>query len=361
MSDKLLTDAGAWTTELDQLTSAWLSGQGSDTDLPEAVRFLVAVRRLTLAREREPDCEFDRAAAMVLVPPTFFESPPPGTRRCPLLNNGNYCLTGQLHFLNVAAAGRSLDYDGDEGALFDALEQANVDTLPTVVYAPKPGSHSKLSWYPNGISDGTNVVVIPVAVEEPTAELITHAIEGVYRGDLITPDRVPAHDSLWKQASKGWASEIAEAQVQRNIKLGLHGRFPTCRIVAEQPGPDGRTDIEIVGDFGVAPGAVTNFAVLELKVLREKGSTGATYSAKDIARHIDDGVNQAYTYGADRNFRERMLCCFDMRGTNAGANAVFAPIKSKANDLGIALRFWFLYRSSEHYRECKVAALLTGG
>jgi len=361
MSAKPSTDAGAWTAELDQLTSAWLSGQGSDTDLPESLRFLLAIRRLTLSRECEPDCEFDRAAAMVLVPPVFFESPPDGTRRRPLLNNGNYSLTGQLHFLNVAATGRSLDYAGDEGAMFDALQQTKADTLPTVVYAPKPGGHSKLSWYPKGIRDEANVMVIPVAVEEPTAALITQAIDGVYRGDLITPDLVPTHDSPWKKAGKGWASDHAEMQVQRTIKLGLHGRFPTCRIVAEQPGKDGRTDIEVVGDFGVAPGAVTNFAVLELKVLREKGSTGITYSAKDIAEHIDNGVTQAYTYGADRNFRERILCCFDMRASNTGATIVFAPIQSKANDLGVNLRFWFLYRSSARYRKCKVAAQLTGG
>ncbi|WP_447585781.1 hypothetical protein [Pseudoxanthomonas mexicana] len=361
MSDKLVRDAGAWTGDLDQLAATWLSGEGSDTDLPETVRFLLAVRRLSLAREREPDCEFDRPAAMVLVPPAFFESPPAGTRRSPLLNNGNYRLTGQVHFLNVAAAGRSMDYQGDEGDLFDALETCQVQGLPTVVYAPKAGGHSKLSWYPNGIKEDTKVSVIPVAVEEPTVELITQAIEGVYRGDLITPDCVPEHDSLWEKAANGWASEVAEARVQRNIKLGLHGRFPTCRIVAEQPGPDGRTDIEIVGDFGVAPGAVMNFAVLELKVLREKGSTGSAYAPKKIAKHIDDGVDQAFTYGGDRNFRERLLCCFDMRAEELGATNVFAPIQTKADQLGVSLRYWFLYRSSKHYRQCQAAAGVKAG
>ena len=359
MSDKA-TDAGAWAGDIDQLNAKWLSGEGSDTELPETLRFLLAVRRLALAREREPDCEYDRAAALVLTPPSIFESPPLGLRRSPLLNNGNYRLTGQLHFLNVAAAGQSLDYEGDDGQLFDALERHGVHGLPTVIYSPKAGGHSKLSWYPDGIQNQAKVQVIPVAVEQPNAELITQAIEGVYRGDLITPDRVPAHDSLWTKASHGWASQIAEAQVQRNIKLGLHGRFPTCRIVAEQPGPDGRTDIEIVGDFGVAPGSVTHFAVLELKVLRERGATGDTYSANDIEKHVDHGVDQAATYGADRNFRERMLCCFDMRANDAGAGGVFAPIQRKADQLGVSLRYWFLYRSSEHYRQCQVAARITG-
>lgn len=361
MSAKIVTDAGAWNGDLDQLLSAWLTGQGSDTGLPPPVRFLLSIRRLTLAREREPDCEFDRAAAMVFVPPAFFESAPVKTRRSPLLNTGNYRITGQLHFLNVAAVGRSLDYAGDEGALFDALEAAKADTLPTVIYAPKANGHSKLSWYPSGICDESTVVVIPVAVEEPTAERIMQAINGVYNGHLKTPDQVPVESSPWAKPAEGWAAKKAEANVQQAVKIGLHGRFPHCRIVAEQPGKDGRTDIEVVGDFGVAPGAVTNFAVLELKVLREKGCTGSTYSANAIEAHIKDGVNQAYTYCADRNFRERMLCCFDMRATNAGAAAVFAPIQDEAMTLGIHLGFWYLYRSSEHYRECKVAAVLKAG
>lgn len=361
MSAKPSPDAGAWSGDLNELMTTWLTGQGSDTNLPESVRFLLAVRRLTLAREREPDCEFDRAAAMVLVKPSFFESPPEGIRRCPLLNTGNHCLTGQLHFVNEAAAGKSLDYAGDDGALFDALEAAKANMLPTIVYSPKAGGLSKLSWYPNGVGNETNVTIIPVAVEEPTADRIMQAINGVYNGHLKTPDQVPPEASPWMKPVEGWADRKAEAKVQLAVKIGLHGRFPHCRILAEQPGKDGRTDIEVVGDFGVAPGAVTHFAVLELKVLREKGSTGIARAAKDIEEHVNDGLNQAYTYGSDRNFRERMLCCFDMRPTNVGPASVFASIKDDAETLGVHLGFWFLYRSSEHYRKCKVAAALKTG
>lgn len=361
MADNPSKNAGAWTTDLPALAAAWLTGKGSDTDLPEPVRFLLAVRRLALAREREPDCEFDRPAALVLVPAQFFESGPKGLVRSPFLNTGNYRLTGQVHYLGVAATGKSRDYFGGDGELIDALVTDQADTLPAVIYTPKAGGHSKLSWYPAGTHNDTNVQVFPVAIEEPTPALISLAIEGVYQGELKTPDQVPPDASPWQAAGKGWASDKAEARVQRVVKIGLHGRFPHCRIVAEQPGKDGRTDVEVVGDFGVAPGAVTNFAVLEMKVLVEKGSTGIVKSAKDIEAHVDDGVNQAYTYGGDRKFRDRMLCCFDMRAANVGAAAVFAGIKDKAEALGVHLCFWFLYRSSEHYRECKVAAALKAG
>ena len=299
---------------------------------------------------------------MVLVPPEFFESPPPGLTRRPLLNNGNYPLTGQVHFVNVSVAGQCLEYTGDEAALFDLLNASKVEGRPTVIYAPKAGGLSKLSWFPDGIRDDTKVVVIPVAVEEPTAERILQAVNGVYEGHLKTPDQVLPGTGPWLKPADGWAAKTAEAIVQQAVKIGLYARFsPQCRIKAEQPDKDGRTDIEVIGEFGVAANSVTNFAVLELKVLREKGSTGAKKSDADIAKHIKDGVNQAYTYGTERGFRERILCCFDMRATNAGAGTVFAPIQGEANTLGIHLGFWFLYRSSEHYRECKVAAALKAG
>jgi hypothetical protein len=362
MSANPNVNVGAWNGDLDQLQSTLLSGRGSDTDAPEHLRFLVAARRTALRREREPDCEFDRPAAIVLVPPDFFESPPPGLTRRPLLNNGNYPLTGQVHFVNVAVAGQSLEYVGDEGALFDLLVATRVDALPTVIYAPKAGGLSKLSWYPDGVRDDTKVVVVPVAVEEPTAQRILQAVNGVYEGHLKTPDQVLPGTSPWFKPAQGWAAKDAEKIVQQAVKIGLYARFsPQCRIKAEQPDKDGRTDIEVVGEFGATANSVTNFAVLELKILREKGSTGAKSSHAYNATHIKDGVNQAYTYGADRHFRERLLCCFDMRATNAGASAVFEPIQSEADTLGIHLGFWFLYRSSEHYRDCKVAAALKAG
>ena len=361
MAEQPPVNQGAWSQDEDKLKAVVLTGKGSDTDLPEALRFLIAVRRMVLDRERESDVEFDRPAAMVLVAAEFFESPPAGLVRRPFLNSGHYRLTGQVHYLGAAATGHSRDYAGDDGALVDALIADRADSLPTVIYLPKAGGRSKLSWYPTGTGNSTNVHVLPVAIEEPTVERITLAIEGVYQGELKTPDGVPPEATLWEKATQGWASDKAEARVQRAVKIGLNARFPQCRIRTEQADKDGRTDIEVVGDFGVAPNATVNFAVLEMKVLREKGSGGASYTLKGLQSHMQDGVNQAYSYATDRNFRDRMLCCFDMRATNTGPDVVFSTIKDGADALGVRLGYWFLYRSSEHYRECKVAAKLTGG
>jgi len=353
-------NAGAWQNELPAIKNTWLTGKGSDTDLPEAARFLRAVRLLVLERERLPECEFDRTAAMVLVSGPFYENTQ-GLTRCPFLNTGKDRLTGQVHYLGVSASGQSRDYSGGDGDLIDALVADQADALPTVIYKPKKEGYSSLSWYPTGTRNLDNVHVFPVVFEEPTPELIKRAIDGVYQGELKTPDGVPSEAWLWEKASMGWASNKAEARVQRAVRIGLHARFPNCRIKAEQPEKDGRTDLEVVGDFGVSPDATTNFAVLEMKVLREKGYTGNTYAPNTIAAHIKEGVNQAYTYGTDRKFRDRMLCCFDMRAVNVGPESVYSAVKSEAETLGVHLCFWYLYRSSKHYRECMAATALKTG
>lgn len=353
-------NVGAWNKDLQAIKATWLTGRGSDTDLPEASRFLRAVRMLVFERERKPGCEFDRPAAMVLVSGPFYENTK-GLTRHPFLNTGKDRLTGQLHYLGVAGSSRSRDYEGGDGELIDGLVQDKADALPTVIYTPQKGGHSKLSWYPTGTRNLDNVHVLPVEIEEPTPELIKHAVEGVYQGELKTPDGVPAENMLWQNAKKGWASDKAEARVQRAVRIGLHARFPNCRIKSEQQEKDGRTDIEVVGEFGVDLNATENFAVLELKVLREKGSSGADYARSTIAAHIKEGISQAYNYSKDRKYRNGMLFCFDMRAVNAGADAVFSAVKNEADTLGVHLGFWFLYRSSKHYRECQTAAALKAG
>jgi len=205
MAEQPLVDQGAWAQDEDKLKAVVLTGKGSDIDLPEDLRFLIAVRRMVLAREREPDAEFDCPAAMVLVPAAFFEASPDGLVRRPFLNSGNYRLTGQVHYLGVAATGRSRDYAGDDGALLDALAADHADILPTVIYLPKAGGHSKLSWFPFGVAQDDKVQTLPVAPEPPTPERIRHVIDAVYEHELKSPDQVGASFSLWKDPAKGRA------------------------------------------------------------------------------------------------------------------------------------------------------------
>lgn len=354
MDDRKL---GAWSADREALERAPLTGRGNDADAPDRVRFGRAVLQLAARRERSADATFDRPAAFVLVPRDGFEKLPSGTVRTPLLHTGQYDITGQAHFVNVGANGRSLAYTGDAADLFDLLDAAGYDGLPTLIYSPMKGA-SVLSWYPNGTADGANVEVWPVNDAEPTVERITEVIDAVYRGELMTPDQTEQPQRVWEKAEVGHAREDAEARVQHIVRMALLGAFRCCSVRPEQPGKDGRTDLEVVEDLDRPPEQVVHHAVLELKVLREFGSTGNKYSDKKIAEHMEEGLNQAYSYGKRRSFRASMLCCFDMRATNAGDTAVMAPLSANATKLGVHLRHWFLYRSSDHWRACAVAQAL---
>lgn len=345
---------GAWSSDRKALEEVHISGRGSDADAPELLRFGRTMVQLVARRESQASAEYDRPAAFVFLPRDWMENVPADARRMPLLHTGHYSLTGKIHFVNVAGNGRSLDYEGDAAELFDKLYEVGAQSFPTLVYSPKSGS-SILSWYANGVIASDNIEVWSVAADSPTPERITEVLSRAYEGHLITPDQMGDNYKVWEDPTKGWAHNNAEKRVQHAIKLTLLGGFRHCSIREEQPGKDGRTDLEIVEDQDRPYNQIVHHAVLELKVLREKGSTGNSYTEVAINDHIRDGLEQAHKYGDGRSFNERMLCCFDMRGINKGADAVFAEIQQEAGKLGVLLRHWFLYRSSEHWRKCSVA------
>lgn len=341
-------DLGAWQGDEARLAQARVSGRGSDSDLPDETRFGRAVTQLVLRRERLPEAEFDRPAAFVLTPPAWREGHAEVSKRNPMLHTGNKRLTGQIHLVSALMTGSSREFAGDDAALFDDLESIEVGSLPTLVYMPSKG-YSKLTYYPSGTINEEDHELWEMAQEAPTTDSITAVIDRVHSQELVTPDQSTAFP-LWEDAPKGWAHKEAEARVQHAVKCGLAGAFRTCSIRAEQAAKVGRTDLEIVEDEDRPFDQIIHHAVLELKVLREKGSGGSSYSPKTIAEHIQDGLEQAHAYGVKKSMREKLLCCFDMRSSDAGGVAVFAPLKAKAEQLEVHLRLWFLERASKNMR-----------
>jgi hypothetical protein len=348
---------GAWEADRDALKEVRISGRGSDADIPGELQFARGVTQLVSRRERRSDAEYDRLAAFVLVPAGFQESGAPNARRNPSLHTGNRPLTGRIHFVSAKLAGRTQEYLGDDTALLDVLKQLGADQFPTLIYTPSP-NHSSLSYYPKGVVDEDQRDSWDVAEVNPSADAITEVIDRVYQNELVTPDQ-SANFHVWMNAGKGWAQEDAEARVQHALKCGLAGAFRHCSIRPEQPGKEGRTDLEIVSDEGRPPDKIVHHAVLELKVLREFGSTGGGYSDDEINTHIQKGLEQAYAYGLKRSMRERLLCCFDMRKLDLGDTVVFAFILDRAQELKVCLRRWFLYRNSAEWRAVMAAAVST--
>ncbi|ODU44686.1 hypothetical protein [uncultured Aquimonas sp.] len=345
---------GAWSGDEAALAAVEVTGRGGDADLPGEQRFPREVAQLLARRERRDDAEFDQPAAFVLTPASVFESLNAAWGRNPLLRTGNRRVTGQIHAVSATLTGRSMEVSGGDDALFGTLAAHALAELPTIVYTPKRG-YSTISLYLRGVAYEDDVEVHDLDDEAPSLEAIIQAIDRAYEQELITPDQM-RKGSLWKDAPKFWAIEEAEFRVQDVVRFVLLGRFLRCQIRAEQPGKEGRTDLEIVSERGTVAGHVIHHAVLELKVLREKGSTGRKYQSKEIDDHIRDGLEQAHAYGSKRNMREKILCCFDMRATNPGDGSVFAHVADEAQRLNVVLCRWFLYNSSAAYRAVLASA-----
>ncbi len=155
---------------------------------------------------------------------------------------------------------------------------------------------------------------------------------------------------LWQDHEKWWPAKQAEALVQLHLKAGLAGAFLTCTVRHEQTMAEGRLDLQIEERDPLDPGKVTHHAVLELKVLRSFGETGKAYTEQDMLDWIESGVKQAAAYRDNKGARHAVLCCFDMRVEDT-KEVCFAHVLDLARRLSVELKRWFLYGSSDLYRD----------
>lgn len=344
-------DLGAWQADRPLLEVAPRSLYGDVDRLPESVRFQVYVSRLVQLRERQADAETAGAAAFVLVTPRDQQNLKDAGRRLDrTVHSGQVRLAGRVHFMTYRAQSSVYEeHTGDANAVYDRIAELQCDKLPTLVYFPSNGE-STLSYYPHGTHTDEGMVKVELSAGPVTEAEILVAINAVYRTQLCTPDN-SGPTKIWQDAGKCHPVKEAERTVQQFVQAGLAGKFHWCTIRAEQSGKLGRTDLEIVDDRNGDPGLITHHALLELKVLRSFGSTGSEYAPAANDDAIVKGLNQANSYGEANNSLLRMLCCFDMRSNDVGDAATFAHVQAEAKTLGVGLRRWYLYRSSDDMRE----------
>ncbi len=118
----------------------------------------------------------------------------------------------------------------------------------------------------------------------------------------------------------------------------------------EQTAVPGRLDLEIEQSDPLDRGKITRHAVLELKVLRSFRSSGTTVSPTETLDWVESGVRQAASYRDERGALAAALCCFDMRNEHTGEKC-FEHVQELANSLIVELRHWFVFGTSEQYRE----------
>ncbi|MBK7615626.1 MAG: hypothetical protein IPJ08_14555 [Burkholderiales bacterium] len=350
-SDALLL--GSWEGDRQQLAVAQRSDHGDVDDLPDDLRFQVHVSRMIRKRENQPGAETSGAAAFVLVSSDEQDKLRVGRVFDRLVHTGTRRLASRVHFVTAQATSSALEeHVDDDNDLFGRVATLGYDGRPTLLYVPSHGE-SSLSFYPKGMGtdDGLREVILKFG--QVTEAEVHETLQAIYRSELCTPDNM-GPTKLWKDAAKGFPVEEAERTVQQMIRHALVGRFLWCTIRQEQPGKSGRTDLEIVDDRTGKQGTIYHHALLELKVLRSFGSTGNAYNSTTIQDAIVEGVNQAHSYGTANNSLLRMLCCYDMRSDDVGDDVTFFHIKDRATTLAIRLKRWYLYRSSQDYRDATV-------
>ncbi|HWJ69003.1 MAG TPA: hypothetical protein VNS79_03005 [Sphingobium sp.] len=342
---------GPWHGAELRKTADAFSGDGSDNDLPEEVRFARGVGRLLLKRIRSVGATMRRDAISVfLLHPDGIASVP--AKREPMLGDGGVEVAGRIWFVSeTAQSGKSIEPPSiDAGAVFDHVAELGLGAVPAVAFNPTVEPPT-LRYYPRGLNDHHNPEVIEINDIEVTAERIETIIERLWEACFITPDaQISGGSDVWADASQHWAASNAEAVVQAHIKAALAIGLVDCTIRDEQPTVAGRVDIEIERKDPVDPSKWSRPFEIEVKVLRHAGRTGRKTSAKLIQWWIKRGIRQAAAYRDARNAENGMLCCFDMRNSDHGDDYADNDNKAFAATHNVTMVRKFLYNDAEALR-----------
>lgn len=347
---------GDWTGDDLAATARANGGVGADADLSPEVRFLGGVAKLIRRRLAEQGAETDpaRPAIFLLEPKARPHRSGVDPKRVPMLDNGLTAVTGRLWFVSpVVVSGKYVELDdGDDDALFGIVtDTLGLGRVPAIVFDPRTKMPT-VRFYPNGLVDSETFNAVTIIESGLSLQRIYDAIDKVYQHCLVTPEAQARAGKLWVNGSKWWPSSEAEDVVQLYLRAGLTTAFPTCTVRHEQIAVSGRLDLEIEESDALDRGRITRHAVLELKVLRSFRSTGTTVSAADTLGWVESGVRQAASYRDERAALAAALCCFDMRNQHMGEQC-FDHVRHLATDLAVDLKHWFIFGTSEQYREFK--------
>jgi hypothetical protein len=349
-----ITSLGAWTGDDLAGTACANVGIGADADLPITVRFLAGVAKLVRRRLAEQGANTDpaRPAIFLLEPNARPYKAGAQPKRVPMLDNGLTSVTGRLWFVSpVVVTGKyvELDDDDDETIFGVVTTSLELGAVPAIVFDPRT-TVPTVRFYPHGLADAETCEAVGIAGSDVSLQRIYEAIEKVYQNCLVTPEAQARAGKLWVDGDKWWPSPQAEDVVQLYLRAGLTTAFPTCTVRHEQTAVPGRLDLEIEESDALDRSKVTRHAVLELKVLRSFRSSGTVVSAKDTLEWVESGVRQAASYRGERGALAAALCCFDMRQQHSGEKC-FEHIRDLATGLTVDLKHWFIFGTSEQYRE----------
>jgi hypothetical protein len=339
---------GSWSGDDLGDTARTFAGAGADADIDDISRFGRNVAKVTLRRLRQHrgDMRTDAIAVFLLQP-----AGPEGivTTRQPMLGDGGVELSGKIWFVSATAqSGRELVPPSvADGDIFDHVSALGLGDVPAAVFNPTVATPT-VRLYRQGLNNEEAVEAVEIVDREMTLDDIKRVIERVHEHNLCTPDAQVPGNSMWADAAKLHVVSNAEAIAQAHVKTALSVTLFNCDIRHEQKSKSGRVDLEVVQIL--ASGATITPAEIEIKVLRARNRRGKAWSAAKTNKWMRRGIRQAAAYRDVRRARAGMLCCFDMRASDVGDVAAFAPVRDYAAELSVDLHRNFLFNDAEAHR-----------
>jgi hypothetical protein len=284
-----------------------------------------------------------------------------GVRHRAFKPDAHHLLRAGRVFVCSRSLGEAVENDADFSSasdVFTGLEALGLAQEPTIIVIPAQGS---AYWYPSGMSTPDEHRTLPLSVAGTAVvseSVIDSFLDLHYNQHLKTP---MAGTKVWEDASLYVPVLQAEKAVQYDLWIAAKTAFAAShRVRLEDPTPAGRTDVLITNrpDVSEARGA----ALLELKVLRSMHHHVDPRRAKAFPESenragIEKGLSQAHSYGNEQGCDLTFLCLFDMRKDNS--DEIVAPFRPNALSLGVLLRRYFLFASSDAARASDTARVLS--
>lgn len=357
----MVADSGSqWSVEKLEGRFVASYGVGSDADLPELIRFIRGVTELARSRHARGEEFTEQPVIFVLHPkePAVDFGARSRNPRVPMLDQGDSSIGGLIWFVNhVVNDGFSVaQLDNDSPAtLFSYISRDLGLGSTAAAVVSKMDGEFVVRFYPNGLDDPDTCVRQSLEVSRLDCGEVLDVLDGIWRNELVTPLAQGHVSSTWSDPSKLIPIKEAELLVQRILKIGLTARYlGVFKVHQEHAGASGRFDLLIEQPDPADRSRVTKHVLLELKVLREKRSTGSTFPPAENVAAIRKGIIQAVSYRDEWDVKACALCVFDMRKEVEGS-AAFDGVETEAMHNSVDLWIRHLFPDSDSYREYQYA------
>lgn len=278
--------------------------------------------------------------------------------RVPFLRNGQDAISQKIFVSNtVLGLAYAIVVEDDAVDQMAAVQQAGLGGLPALIIDWR-GVAPKATLYGSGVDDPSDVEDVYLTETDISSEDLKQGLDEFYTKRLRTPSLVIQGNSVrvWAKdkAAQGWPTDRPEEKIQGVLMSFLHARYSRFEVRAEVVNEDGRLDLKIFAKTFDGAGAkiIKNVWVLELKALTDRTSTGTSVPPTKTDEAIEKGLTQAISYMDAEHVNNAALCCFDMRATDVGPKT-FEKVAQEANDNGVHLWRWYLYRNAEDSRKAK--------